>query len=361
MRDIKEPITIIGAGPAGLTAAIVLARHGCRARVYEKSPDVGHRLSGDFQGLENWSSEKDVTVLLREIGIETNFLCEPYYGGTIYAPGMQPSEIASERPIFYLVRRGPMPGTLDSGLKEQALSAGVEIIFGRRLDAVEGEAIVATGPRGADLIAAGLTFDTSMPDSAVVVLDDEIAPKGYAYLLVNQGLGTMAAVLFRENGRVNDYVGKMIEFFRDTIRPNMRNEHRFGSFGNFFLHDSQMHDKKLFVGESGGFQDCLWGFGMRFAILSGHLAARSFIEGSDYDALWKQQLRPMLQTSLINRYLIETFGHRGYRYLTRKFAQGNPCEYLRRHYNYSPLKHLLLPLARRAYESRAASRHSLPL
>ncbi len=89
--SMKDPITIIGAGPAGLTAAIVLAKHGYKTRVYENASDVGHRLNGDFQGLENWSSEKDITELLKDIGIEMNFLCAPYYEGTIYAPEMRPA------------------------------------------------------------------------------------------------------------------------------------------------------------------------------------------------------------------------------------------------------------------------------
>lgn len=111
---MKEPINVIGAGPAGLTAALVLAKHGIKARVYEMSSDVGHRLNGDFQGLENWSSEKDITELLRDIGIKVNFLCAPYCAGTVYAPEMKPAEIKSERPIFYLVKRGTMPGALDN-------------------------------------------------------------------------------------------------------------------------------------------------------------------------------------------------------------------------------------------------------
>ncbi|VAX32602.1 hypothetical protein MNBD_NITROSPIRAE03-99, partial [hydrothermal vent metagenome] len=73
MKD-KETVNIIGAGPGSLVAAIVLRRHGFAVKVFEMSPDVGHRLSGDFQGVENWSSEKDVTEILGEIGIGINFL-----------------------------------------------------------------------------------------------------------------------------------------------------------------------------------------------------------------------------------------------------------------------------------------------
>lgn len=105
---MKETINVIGAGPAGLASAIVLRRRGFSVRVFEMSSDVGHRLNGDFQGLENWSSEKDITEILKDLGIETNFLCVPYYGGTIYAPDIKPVEIKSERPIFYLVKRGSM-------------------------------------------------------------------------------------------------------------------------------------------------------------------------------------------------------------------------------------------------------------
>ena len=83
-------INIIGAGPAGLTAAIILLRQGYQVTVYEKSPDVGYRLSGDFQGLENWSSDTDITRMLNSIGIDINFLCEPYYSTVVHARGVEP-------------------------------------------------------------------------------------------------------------------------------------------------------------------------------------------------------------------------------------------------------------------------------
>jgi flavin-dependent dehydrogenase len=342
-------INIIGAGPAGLTAAIILLRQGYQVTVYEKSPDVGYMLSGDFQGLENWSSDTDITRMLNSIGIDINFLCEPYYSTVVHARGVEPIEVRSERPLFYLVKRGPMTGTFDTGLKEQALKLGAELRFNTRLDEASGRAIVGSGPRRADFIAAGVTITTSMNDTALVALDNDIAPGGYAYLLVHGGQGTLATVLYRDYRRSRECLENAKRFFCTRMDADISNERRFSGTGNFFLRDTQVCDGKLYVGEAAGFQDYLWGFGVRYSILSGYLAARSIIEGSNYDDLWKEKLGPMLKTSLVNRFLFEKSGHTGHRYLVKNLKKGDACDYLKRLYNRSRTKSLILPLARRSY------------
>ncbi|MCL4427386.1 MAG: NAD(P)/FAD-dependent oxidoreductase [Deltaproteobacteria bacterium] len=347
---LENNINIAGAGPAGLTAAIVLAKHGYKPKVYEMSPDVGHRMNGDFQGLENWSGDKDIIVLLKELGIDVNFLCVPYYEGNIYAPKIAPLKIKSERPIFYLVKRGAIKDSLDNGLKEQAVHLGVEIVFNRRIESGEGKTIIAGGPKRADFIAEGITFDTANENLASVLFNDEIAPKGYAYLIINNGFGTMATVIYENFKNTKKYFKNLIDFFKNEKNIDIKNEKKIGGFGNFFIRDSNTVDKKIYVGESAGFQDYLWGFGLRYAIVSGYLAAMSIITDSDYDFLWKKEVKPMLETSLVNRYLIEKFGDFGYRYIAKKFAEGNPCNFLKRNYNKSFLKNLLLPIAKNKYK-----------
>ena len=351
METKENYINIVGAGPSGLTAAIVLAKHGYKPRVYEMSPNVGHRMNGDFQGLENWSSDSDITVLLRDIGIDINFMCIPYYGGDIYAPKIAPLIIKSEKPIFYLVKRGADNNdSLDNGLKEQAVYCGAEIFFNRRVDSFEGKTIIAGGPKRAGFIAVGITFETETKNLASVIFNDEIAPKGYAYLLINNGFGTMATVIYKDFKNAKKYFKNLIDFFNNKKNIDIKNKKKFGGYGNFLIRDTNVFGKKIYIGESAGFQDYLWGFGLRYAILSGYLAAMSIITGSDYDYLWKKEVRPMMKTSLVNRYLIEKFGDFGYRYIAKKFAEGNPLNFLKRNYNPSFLKNFLFPIVKKKYK-----------
>jgi len=57
-----EPVTIVGAGPASLATAIALVRGGRHVAVCEWHRYIGPRFHGNFQGLENWSDERDESV-----------------------------------------------------------------------------------------------------------------------------------------------------------------------------------------------------------------------------------------------------------------------------------------------------------
>jgi flavin-dependent dehydrogenase len=348
-------VNIAGAGPAGLTAAIVLARQGRKVRVYEKHPDVGHRFHGDFEGLENWSSKEDITELLKEVGIKTNFLFVPYSKVWVHAPGMNPVEMKSAKPAFYLVQRGAGATAFDLGLKEQALSAGAEILFNRKLERRDGGTIVATGPRYANMVAFGITFCTRMDHQAVFVLNNDIAPGGYAYLVVCNGRGTLATVLFRDFRRGNECFEKTLSFFRHVVEVDISEPARFNGYGNFFMSDAGTDRNRIHIGESAGFQDYLLGFGMRYAIQSGYLAAKSLMEGAGYDHLRKKELKLRLEASLVNRFIFENCGSMGHRYLIRKASQSDFRHFLRTLYNHSSFKRLLLPFAKRWYRRTVRS------
>jgi flavin-dependent dehydrogenase len=186
-----ELIQIGGAGPAGLAAAITLAKAGRRVLVHEMQSEVGNRFDGDFQGLENWSAQQDVLDQLRELGITTEFAMLPCSRGYAFDAWGERYDLAGSKTLFYIVERGPGAGTLDTVLLEQARKLGVEVRFNSRLDHLEGTGILAAGPKAADAIAVGYHFETAMQDGFWVIYDDELAPQGYAYLLVMNGRGTV--------------------------------------------------------------------------------------------------------------------------------------------------------------------------
>ncbi|HEU4387477.1 MAG TPA: NAD(P)-binding protein, partial [Blastocatellia bacterium] len=176
-RDPKSEIRIAGAGPAGLAAAIILAKAGLKVRVFEQHSRVGGRFHDDFQGLENWSRSEDALEEIRSAGIETNWWYRTFHGGRLCDPDMRQTTIKCSRPMFYMVRRGfDHPRSLDLALLDQARELGVEFVWNRRLEP-EAADIVAIGPQGVPLVVArGMTFDTRLEDQACVILNDDLAP-----------------------------------------------------------------------------------------------------------------------------------------------------------------------------------------
>ena len=344
--DERKSIDIIGAGPGGLVAAINLAKAEFAVTVHEAAPKVGHRFHGDFQGIENWTTAGDVRDFLRRVNVDVNFRFEPYRGGIFISPSLKPREIRTREPLFYLVERGGADGCLDCGLLRQAQAAGVKIVFGARSWNVDHGGIVAVGPRAADAIAKGVVFDTDLEDEAYAIVDDRIAPKGYAYLLVNQGRATLATVIYRDFRNEKIYFDKTLQTFRQLIALEMRNVKEFGGYGNFFLRPTAVEGRKLYLGESAGFQDALFGFGMRYAMMSGFLAAQSIIHGANYDELWRQEILPLLRTALSNRLIYEFLGNPGYEYIAKRIAHRRDLrDVLRRAYNPSSVKRALFPIA----------------
>ncbi|MGE5277710.1 MAG: NAD(P)/FAD-dependent oxidoreductase [Acidobacteriota bacterium] len=358
MADIAcGTIHIVGAGPSGLTAALAVARAGSRAVVHEQRADVGGRFHGDLQGIENWTTRGNVLEELAALGVAPSFDFQACRDGVFYDPEGREYVYRSPEPLFYLVRRGREPGTLDQDLKLQALAAGVEIRFRDPVTRLPQGGIVAGGPRGPDAIAVGYVFETDRADGVYGVLSDRLAPKGYSYLLVSRGRGTVAACLFDDFHREKLYLERTIAFFREKAGLAMRNPVRFGGTGNVLLPSTARHGDILFVGEAAGFQDALWGFGMRLAMLSGHLAARAHLDGTpaEYDGLWRQRMGDLLWVSIVNRCAFSRMGNRGYVRLMRSIARAADArQWLRRHYAPSIGKRLLFPIARRTARSRRA-------
>lgn len=353
MSADREIVQVVGAGPAGLAAAITLARGGRRVVVHEAAREVGHRHHGDLQGLENWSTTADVLEVFREAGITTAFATVPCTGGTAFDAWDNAYPVRASEPVFYLVERGPGRGNLDAALLAQALELGVEVRFGSRVNRLAGPGIVATGPKAADAVAVGYHFDAQLEDGFWIVLDDEVAPLGYAYLLVMNRHGTLKTCMFRDFKEQKRYVARTLERFRRLVGLELRNERFHAGVGNFWVPASARSGRHLVAGERAGFQDAFAGFGMRYAIASGVLAARALLAGADYDSLWPPALAGSIESSVIDRAIFGMLGNRGYRWvLQAQAASGDARAFLRLLYRPARKRRLLLPWALRRYRSR---------
>jgi flavin-dependent dehydrogenase len=346
-------IEIVGAGPAGLAAAITLARAGRAVIVHEAQREVGYRFKRDLQGLENWTTGENALEVLQALGITTDFKLIPCREGTAFDAWGKAYAIRSVEPLFYMVERGSGPDTLDTALLRQAQGLGVEVRFDSRVQHMQGRAIFATGPKAADAIAVGYHFDTRMHDGFWAICDDDLAPQGYAYLLIMGGRGTVKSCMFTGFKQEAVYVQRTVEAFQRLVGLEMIDPRPHGGVGNFRIPVTARSGIHAVVGEQAGFQDTLWGFGMRVAITSGVLAARSLLEGSDYDRLWRQALGDLMSAAVVNRALYNLLGNRGYRRALRRqedYADARALLY--RYYRPSLIKWLLAPLGRWYFRSQ---------
>ncbi len=346
------PVAIIGAGPAGLACAIVLARAGRRVVVYDRRPVPGGRFHGDFQGLENWTSRVGILAELAASGIEPDFPHVPVTQRVAFDAEARSYPVRSAAPLYYLVRRGSGPDSLDRALAEQALAAGVDLRLGVQVEAPRPPAVLAIGPRRADAIAVGYVFETDMADGNFICFSEELAPKGYAYLLVAGGRGTVASCMFTGFKNHREHLSRTVAFFRRHAGLAMRNPRPFGGYGNFRMPRTAVQGGRPVIGEQAGFQDSLAGFGMTYALRSGILAARSIIEGVSYTKLWRHHLLPLLRTSIANRYIFNLLGDRGRAFaVASRIATADARDALYRLYHPWWLSRLIYPLARWRYRA----------
>jgi hypothetical protein len=304
MTKKEKPLHILGAGPAGLCAAIGLATAGREVHLHERYEVIGKRFQGDLQGLENWSLNENVLSQLKTFGLKIQFAATPFHEVTL-TDGKTFFKKKSSEPLFYLVKRGPFQDSLDKSLEQQAKEAGVNIHYHSR--GRQKADIVATGPLRGSLAAVdrGIVFAIDHPNIAVGIFHDELAYKGYSYFLVVDGYGCLCSVVFEDFHKLNGCFEKTVEMAQSKFKLNLKDAKPVGGVGGFSLNHPRVVDETLYVGESAGFQDLLWGFGIRTALTSGYLAAQAILYQQDYNGLVDQKLTPFLKASMVNRYLWE--------------------------------------------------------
>src|SRR5207247_1323230 len=123
---------------------------------------------------------------------------------------------------------------------------------------------------------------------------------------------TFGCAIVSDFKRIDDYFAHSLAEAQRLHAFEVPEAHRTGySYMNFHLKQRATSNGARFVGEAAGFQDYLFGLGLRYAMTSGNLAARSILEGCDFDELWQCELAAKQDTSLVNRFLYEAGGNFG--------------------------------------------------
>jgi len=122
-----------------------------------------------------------------------------------------------------------------------------------------------------------------------------------------------------------------------------------GGKGDFTINHRYKQDGRYYVGESGGLQDFMWGFGMRMAVWSGVLAARDILGDGDYEHDVRKQLMPYVRTSVSNRWLMNRVGDRTFKRMCKKWMtnqrkKGDGLVWIGKLFQPSALKSLLYRL-----------------
>lgn len=321
---MKKTIKILGAGPAGLTAAINLAARGYKVNLYERYSEIGRQRGQNAQLLPNWFSKDDIIIELEKYNIEVNPVAavskiEVYFDDqnifTIYG---------RKTPIGYTVLRCGK-NSLEEYLAQQAEKLGVNIKTNWK-EKIEAD-IIATGTKRADaLIYGGMfkgKFDQNKPK---VYFDFKHTPGSYFYLfphadeLATFVIGTIARLGGNPRKSFEELITKKQSFL--GIK-NSNLIYTFGGRANFEIPKTAKEGKSLLVGEAAGFIDPLFGFGMYYAIKSGYLAAKSIWKGVNYDTLWKKAfLFDLIRLGLYRRFLLEKLKEEGVKHL----GQGRKVE-----------------------------------
>jgi len=309
-------VKILGAGLAGLAAAIKLADAGLDVTIAEKSGVVG-KYSSDNQAIRNYEHKYDELDFFLQNGIEVRHAV-PIHRIVKYAPSGKKMTVASEdRALFYSVQRGPSEISIEQQMYRQALKKGVEVVLNSPENPKSTNAeIITMGGVYNNIWEYGCLFKDTHADKETILffMDNKYCPKGYIYLLPYGNEATLAATTFDRNTDLP----KMLEAFmkeNEVIKEALHGATFVRSFSGFEyanIPKSAVVKGRIIAGSAAGFIDPSRGFGIRYAVLSGLLAAQAVIEKTNYDKLWKEAFEQELLDGFKRRLLLEKMTNEDY-------------------------------------------------
>lgn len=338
MKDSPCDILVVGAGPAGSTAARAAARAGCRVLMVERRARVG---------LPVQCAELIPAMLLGQLKVPRNaegghdFIAQKSEGMRTFLPGQPVHE--TRAPGFVIHR-----DRFDQALADCAVNAGAQLLTGTRALSQDDNGGIRLKPKGETAYTvrprviigadgphstvgrwAGLVNDHLLPGVQVtlplktplthteIYFDPDI-PGGYAWLfpkgdVANVGLGlTKALAPPRAARRLLDrFVDRLVGEGKVSAHPLA---HAAGWIPAVPVR-SAVAGNILLAGDAAGHTHPITGAGIFTAVsagrLAGEFAARAVEEGdlsllAEYDEEWQDLLGDTLQRAADRRSLMES-------------------------------------------------------
>ena len=312
---MNAPVSIIGSGLAGLSAAAVLSRAGRDVKIVDRAPHLGGYKGQDFQVIRNYGEDLGFVDSLTKYGIDIKYK-HPVSSIVKYAPSGKSMEVTSDNgPLFYVVKRGKSAISLDSQIYSAIDKKHATFEYNRNASIMTGD-IIATGPIIRNLAGFGYTYEGIDLDADKIYffMDNKYAPNGYIYVSpYGDGTASIASVSYDLNCNLKVFLDRFLENnpFMSKAVKSVTNTEVFSGYAYCNYPETAKVNDKLFIGAAAGFVEAARGFGVKYSILSGILAAQSMIEGSDYDKLWKDSFGKELLESISRHFLLSGLNNEG--------------------------------------------------
>ncbi|MFW9833652.1 MAG: NAD(P)/FAD-dependent oxidoreductase [Candidatus Thorarchaeota archaeon] len=341
-------VAIIGGGISGLTAATLLGKKGYDVVVLERNQTIGAHNDFQMQGFPAFEMS-NLPIRIPRKHLVTK--------GHLWTSSKTRMSFESSKPLLFLHYRGSQK-SIDKHLADLALNEGVTIQTSselKKLDsgkmikeittkdnkrhrtrcilAADGVNSITRRLVGADILRPkGLGLGAVLESVEVEPLEfhgafsHNIAPLGYSYIIGHpDGKATVAVSIRPKHLELSlaGYFARTLKFFHSVIKNEKPTKFFSGVVTCGEGYHQLVHKNLLFIGEAGGFQDPILGFGMVPAIKSAELASKivntaltytqnqsTFLEQLDqYDRLAKRNFfhRYNFKMSLlIRKHLLET-------------------------------------------------------
>ncbi len=299
MSKKDQPIHIVGAGLAGLTAAIVLAKDGRDVTVYEK----GNRVGGmPIYNPSPHGTPMNVEAMNRYLGFDVSPGLVPIVDNNFISVWGKRYPIKfPKNALGWMIERGPRHSSMDHYLADLATSYGAKIVTGHPIvgredifelkkNSVEAanhfppNVIVATGLHEDGYEASHMPFQklngifakcrVPWQEARVTVYFDDYSPD-YAFTCSVNGIAF--GLIFNRHRPVDDW--EVEKFKKQAIEEDGYPFKKWqplegGAAPTAHLTNPRLfHEDMILAGTLSGMMDPILFFGMHGAFLSGKVAA----------------------------------------------------------------------------------------